>query len=407
MAAVRTAGSDHCIDMLTVPPGAPAVTPQPSFHLFPEILPSRRFLSAAISPAGCDEPRPTKIPRIALTVLVNPIAMGPSSPTSPTRRAWPLNQWKELKPFAPPARVLPLESARCSSRHPWLACPRNRRGAQASAPVRRRGTLTDAFFSLLEPGTRILRTPASPHAADCGTCRSSCLRAVALFRVGSRNARMGQPAGPWCSTTPSEHEAWNLSDVPRRCSSSTCWKSVPHGHPRPGSADLIRLPLEGCRHLLRRNPRRTPCDARSGHCPRAALIRVACCRSRRACRSRGQARPRPPGRRQPCLPAQASIPTPPASPCYDRLAGTQHAACGCTGVGTLVQSGRPAVRGPSASGRGGRCATRRRLRRRNFGLLLYASEHPQAATGLPPPPPHCRPPARRAFASWEAVPAAT
>jgi aspartate beta-hydroxylase len=199
---------ERCVDLLTG--RRTRFTPEPTFLYFPEI-PAVEFFDRQDFPwLDAIEAASDDIRAELLTVLVSD--REGLEPYVAYREGTPLNQWKELN-----------KSRRWSAYFLWnqsvpqaahlARCPRTAellKGAP-QCDVAARGPT--AFFSILDAGTRIpahtgvTNTRLTVHLPlivppDCG------------FRVGSET-REWVPGKAWVFDDTMEHEAWNLSDVPR------------------------------------------------------------------------------------------------------------------------------------------------------------------------------------------------
>ena len=104
--------------------------------------------------------------------------------------------------------------------------------------MRRRGTGSPAFFSILDAGPRI-----PPHTGVTNTRLTVHLPLIVPpgcgFRVGSET-REWVPGKAWVFDDTIEHEAWNLSDVPRGVLIFDIWNPFL----TPVERDLIRAVTE-------------------------------------------------------------------------------------------------------------------------------------------------------------------
>jgi aspartate beta-hydroxylase len=199
---------EHCVDLLTG--RRTRFTPQPTFMYFPEI-PAVEFFDRQDFPwLDAIEAASDDIRAELMTVLVSD--REGLEPYVAYREGTPLNQWKELN-----------KSRRWSAYFLWnqsvpqaahlARCPRTAellKGAP-QCDVAARGPT--AFFSILDAGTRI---PA--HTGVTNTRLTVHLPLIVPpncgFRVGS-DTREWVPGKAWVFDDTMEHEAWNLSDVPR------------------------------------------------------------------------------------------------------------------------------------------------------------------------------------------------
>jgi aspartyl/asparaginyl beta-hydroxylase (cupin superfamily) len=199
---------EHCIDLLTG--RRTRFTPQPTFMYFPE-LPAVGFFDREDFPwLDAIEAASDDIRAELMSVLV--ADREGLEPYVAYRDGVPLNQWKELN-----------KSRRWSAYFLWnqsvpqpahlARCPRTvellRTAPQCDVAARG----PTAFFSILEAGTRI-----PPHTGVTNTRLTVHLPLIVPpncgFRVGSET-REWIAGKAWVFDDTIEHEAWNLSDVPR------------------------------------------------------------------------------------------------------------------------------------------------------------------------------------------------
>jgi aspartate beta-hydroxylase len=199
---------EHCIELLTG--GRTRFTPQPTFMYFPEI-PAVEFFERNDFPwLDAIEAATDEIRAELMTVLVSD--REGLEPYISYPDGVPLRQWKELN-----------KSRRWSAYFLWnqsmpqpahlARCPRTAQVLKGApqCDVAARGPT--AFFSILEPGTRI-----PPHTGVTNTRLTVHLPLIVPpqcgFRVGSET-REWVAGKAWAFDDTIEHEAWNLSDVPR------------------------------------------------------------------------------------------------------------------------------------------------------------------------------------------------
>src|ERR1700730_13025894 len=199
---------EHCIELLTG--GRTRFTPQPTFMYFPEI-PAVEFFERNDFPwLDAIEAATDEIRAELMTVLVSD--REGLEPYISYPDGVPLRQWKELN-----------KSRRWSAYFLWNQsmpqpahlgrCPRTAQVLKGApqCDVAARGPT--AFFSILEPGTRI-----PPHTGVTNTRLTVHLPLIVPpqcgFRVGSET-REWVAGKAWAFDDTIEHEAWNLSDVPR------------------------------------------------------------------------------------------------------------------------------------------------------------------------------------------------
>ena len=223
----------HCIDLLTG--RRTRFTPQPTFMYFPEI-PAVEFFERGDFPwLDAIEAATDEIRAELMTVLVSD--REGLEPYIAYPEGVPLNQWRELN-----------KSRRWSAYFLWnqsvpqpahlARCPRTveiLKSAPQCDVARRAPT---AFFSILEPGTRI-----PPHTGVTNTRVTVHLPLIVPpdcgFRVGSET-REWVPGKAWVFDDTIEHEAWNLSDVPRAVLIFDIWNPFL----TPAERDLIRVTTE-------------------------------------------------------------------------------------------------------------------------------------------------------------------
>ncbi len=224
---------EHCIDLLSGKRSR--YLPQPMFMYFPEI-PAVEFFDRGDFPwldaieAATDEIR-TELMSVLLSDRdgLEPYIAYPEGT--------PLNQWKELN-----------KSRRWSAYFLWnqsvaqpahlARCPRTAQALQGApqCDVAARGPT--AFFSILDAGTRI-----PPHTGVTNTRLTVHLPLIVPpgcgFRVGSET-REWVPGKAWVFDDTIEHEAWNLSDVPRGVLIFDIWNPFL----TPAERDLVRAVTE-------------------------------------------------------------------------------------------------------------------------------------------------------------------
>jgi aspartate beta-hydroxylase len=199
---------NHCLDVLL---GKRRVfTPQPTFMYFPR-LPALEFYERSEFPwldafeAATDEIRGELIQLLSADADgVVPYVDYPNGA--------PLNQWQELNRSRRwGAYYLIKEGVRLEEH--LTRCPKTAALLAAAPLADVRGQAPTAFFSLLEPNTRI-----PPHT---GVTNTRLVVHVPLivppgcrFRVGSET-REWKPGQAWVFDDTIEHEAWNNSDQSR------------------------------------------------------------------------------------------------------------------------------------------------------------------------------------------------
>jgi aspartate beta-hydroxylase len=224
---------EHCIDLLTG--RRSRFTPQPTFMYFPE-MPAVEFFERDEFPwLDAIEAASDEIRAELMTVLVSD--REGLEPYIAYPEGTPLNQWKELN-----------KSRRWSAYFLWnqsvpqpahlARCPRTAQVLKGApqCDVAARGPT--AFFSILDAGTRI-----PPHTGVTNTRLTVHLPLIVPpgcgFRVGSETREM-VPGKAWVFDDTIEHEAWNLSDVPRAILIFDIWNPFL----TPAERDLIRAVTE-------------------------------------------------------------------------------------------------------------------------------------------------------------------
>jgi aspartyl/asparaginyl beta-hydroxylase (cupin superfamily) len=199
---------ERCIDLLTG--RRTRFTPQPTFMYFPEV-PAVEFFDREEFPWMDALEAATEDIRAELMSVLVADREG-LEPYIDYPEGTPLNQWRELN-----------KSRRWSAYFLWnqsvpqpahlARCPRTAAALKLTpqCDVKARGP--SAFFSILEPGTRI-----PPHTGVTNTRLTVHLPLIVPpgcgFRVGSET-REWVPGKAWAFDDTIEHEAWNLSEVPR------------------------------------------------------------------------------------------------------------------------------------------------------------------------------------------------
>jgi aspartyl/asparaginyl beta-hydroxylase (cupin superfamily) len=224
---------ERCIDLLTGRRNR--YLPQPSFMYFPEI-PAVEFFDRNEFPwLDAIEAATDEIRAELLSVLVTD--REGLEPYIAYPEGTPLNQWKELN-----------KSRRWSAYFLWnqsvpqpahlARCPRTVQVLKGApqCDVAARGPT--AFFSILDAGTRI-----PPHSGVTNTRLTVHLPLIVppgcAFRVGSET-REWVPGTAWVFDDTIEHEAWNLSDVPRGILIFDIWNPFLS----PAERELVRAVTE-------------------------------------------------------------------------------------------------------------------------------------------------------------------
>jgi aspartyl/asparaginyl beta-hydroxylase (cupin superfamily)/Tfp pilus assembly protein PilF len=201
---------DHCIDAFL---GRRRVyTSQPTFLHFPR-LPAIEFFERSDFPwldaleAGTEAMRDE-----LLAVLADPASDAEIVPYVDYPGDKPLDQWRPLNRSRQwSAYYLLKDSVRANSH--LARCPRTAALIEAAPLADVPGQAPTAFFSMLQPRTRI-----PPHTGVTNT-RLVCHVPLVIppgcgFRVGSET-RHWQPGKAWVFDDTIEHEAWNDSNEPR------------------------------------------------------------------------------------------------------------------------------------------------------------------------------------------------
>ncbi|HYL02098.1 MAG TPA: aspartyl/asparaginyl beta-hydroxylase domain-containing protein [Steroidobacteraceae bacterium] len=199
---------DHCLDILMEK--RRVYTPQPTLMYFPR-LPALEFYERADFPwleafeAATDQIRAELLQCLADDAdQVVPYVDYPAGA--------PLNQWRELNRSRRWGAYYLIKGGVGVEAH-LRRCPKTA-ALLATAPLARvPGEAPNAFFSILEPRTRI-----PPHT---GVSNTRLVVHVPLvipagcgFRVGSET-REWRPGEAWVFDDTIEHEAWNGSEEPR------------------------------------------------------------------------------------------------------------------------------------------------------------------------------------------------
>jgi aspartate beta-hydroxylase len=199
---------ERCVELLTGRRNR--FTSQPTFMYFPEI-PDVEFFERGDFPwLDAVEAATDEIRAELLSVLISD--REGLEPYVDHPAGIPLDQWKELN-----------KSRRWSAYFLWnqgvpqpahiARCPRTIEVLRKVPRVEVERRAPTAYFSILEPGTRI-----PPHTGVTNTRAIVHLPLIVPekcgFRVGSRT-REWVPGTAWVFDDTIEHEAWNLSDSPR------------------------------------------------------------------------------------------------------------------------------------------------------------------------------------------------
>ena len=201
---------DHCIDVLL---GRRRVyTPQPTLLHFPK-LPAIEFFDRADFPwldaleAGTDAMREE-----LLALLADPASESQIVPYVDYSNDKPLDQWRPLNRSKQWSAYYLLKDSVQVGSH-LARCPRTAALLEAAPLADVPGHAPTAFFSMLQPRTRI-----PPHTGVTNA-RLVCHVPLVIppgcgFRVGSET-RQWELGKAWVFDDTIEHEAWNESDEPR------------------------------------------------------------------------------------------------------------------------------------------------------------------------------------------------
>lgn len=199
---------EHCIDLVTA--RRRRFDPQPTFMYFPEI-PAVEFFDRDDFPwLDAIEAASDEIRAELMTVLVSD--REGLEPYIDYREGTPLNQWKELNKSRRWSAYFLWNQSVPQAAHLAL-CPRTAEVLKGAPQCDVAGRGPTAFFSILEAGTRI-----PPHTGVTNTRLTVHLPLIVPpdcgFRVGSETREwIAGKALVFDDTI--EHEAWNLSEVPR------------------------------------------------------------------------------------------------------------------------------------------------------------------------------------------------
>jgi aspartate beta-hydroxylase len=224
---------DRCLEMLTGQRSA--YFPRPTFMYFPEI-PAIEFFERADFPwldaieAATDEIRS----EIMNVMIADRAGLQPYLDYPPGS---PIDQWKELN-----------HSRRWSAYFLWnqgtaqpshiARCPRTAAALAGAPRCEVSGRAPTAFFSILDAATKI-----PPHTGVTNTRLTVHLPLIVPpdcgFRVGG-TTREVVAGKAWVFDDTIEHEAWNLSDVPRAILIFDIWNPFLNEAER----DLVRAATE-------------------------------------------------------------------------------------------------------------------------------------------------------------------
>ena len=224
---------DRCIDLLTG--RRTRFTPQPTFMYFPEI-PAVEFFERGDFPwLDALEAATGEIRAELMSVLVSD--REGLEPYVAYPQGTPLNQWKELNKSRRWSAYFLWNQAAPQPAH-LARCPRTTAAVKAAPQCDVAAHGPTAFFSILEAATRI-----PPHTGVTNTRLTVHLPLIVPpgcgFRVGSE-MREWVPGKAWVFDDTIEHEAWNLSEVPRAILIFDIWNPYLSAAER----DLIRAATE-------------------------------------------------------------------------------------------------------------------------------------------------------------------
>lgn len=199
---------DRCVELLT---GARnRFTSQPTFMYFPEVPDIEFFDREAFPWLDALEAATDAIRAELLQVLI--ADREGLEPYVAYPEGVPLDQWKELNKSRRWSAYFLCNQGVPQPAH-MARCPRTVETLKKVPQVEVARRAPTAYFSILEPGTRI-----PPHTGVTNTRATVHLPLIVPekcgFRVGSRT-REWIPGKAWVFDDTIEHEAWNLSDSPR------------------------------------------------------------------------------------------------------------------------------------------------------------------------------------------------
>jgi aspartate beta-hydroxylase len=224
---------DRCIDLLAG--RRTRFTPQPTFMYFPE-MPAVEFFERGDFPwLDAIEAASEEIRAELMSVLVSD--REGLEPYVAYPQGTPLNQWKELNKSRRWSAYFLWNQAAAQPAH-LARCPRTTAALKGAPQCDVAAHGPTAFFSILEAGTRI-----PPHTGVTNTRLTVHLPLIVPpgcgFRVGSET-REWVPGKAWVFDDTIEHEAWNLSEVPRALLIFDIWNPYLSAAER----DLIRAATE-------------------------------------------------------------------------------------------------------------------------------------------------------------------
>jgi aspartyl/asparaginyl beta-hydroxylase (cupin superfamily) len=232
-----------CIDLLSG--RRTRYVPQPTFMYFPGIPALEFFDNAEFPWLGAIEAASDQI-RAELTAALAS-DQGGVEPYVAYPEGVPLDQWRELNQSRRWSAYFLWKEGVAQTRH-LARCPRTAEVLR-SAPqcdVAQHGP--NAFFSILEPGTRI-----PPHTGVTNTRLTVHLPLVVPadcgFRVGSET-REWIADKAWVFDDTIEHEAWNHSETPRAILIFDIWNPYLSALER----DLVRAATEAVGQYYQERP---------------------------------------------------------------------------------------------------------------------------------------------------------
>jgi aspartyl/asparaginyl beta-hydroxylase (cupin superfamily)/Tfp pilus assembly protein PilF len=201
---------DHCIDALL---GRRRIfTSQPTLMHFPKLAAIEFFERRDFPWLGAFEDATAAMRAELLAVLADPASDAEIVPYVDYPSTTPLDQWRELNRSRQWSAYYLLKDGVKIEKH-LARCPRTAALLAAAPLADVPGQAPTAFFSMLQPHTRI-----PPHTGVTNTRLvvhvPLVLPAGCRFRVGSET-REWELGKAWIFDDTIEHEAWNDSDEPR------------------------------------------------------------------------------------------------------------------------------------------------------------------------------------------------
>jgi aspartate beta-hydroxylase len=201
---------DHCLDILL---GRRRVfTPQPTFMHFPH-LPAIEFYERSEFPwLDAFEAATGEIRAELVQVLADSASQTEIVPYVDYPAGAPLDQWRDLNRSLKWGAYYLMNNGVRLNDH-LASCPKTAALLAAAPLADVPGQAPTAFFSLLQPKTRI-----PPHTGVTNTRLVVHIPLIVPpncgFRVGAET-RSWEPGHAWVFDDTIEHEAWNDSDAPR------------------------------------------------------------------------------------------------------------------------------------------------------------------------------------------------